>query len=161
MTITEVYQIYGFRVTRRAFHRWILDNKDGSSRLLYEKMAKKHELKEDEYATYVDELEHDNVSDEYSDLDAEIHYQIFPHLYEITHDINNDLLIGIKIATFKFEYALDTIDPETSLPFMICDGENLEAFGDIDLTSAYETYPFLTGKPPKIYLLQNDCCCCS
>ena len=172
MTISLINQVYGIRISREKFYRWLLNNK---YHVWYNEVEKT--FTGNEFEKYIEMIENNKLIDEYLDL----HNMITSNLaftsqnnkdaiciLEITHDTGSeDLIIGIIMSTINIEGLNGAIvgenrgfyvDPEFQLkiPFNINIKECQFAFDNLIENELIKNYNEL-----NMYLVQNDCYCCS
>lgn len=166
MTISSITQVYGYRVSRKELFQWILDNPDLDMYKHTIQIMEKDETKGNipEYIKILDNFEKNNdYTDDIVDKYLDIEYSLtcdLPHSYEITHDHKTtDIVIGIPVAVFNFEYNIGKIDPEY-VPMFEYDFEDTDM--DDRIKKINKVYPKLFNtKNLKTYTIQDMCECCS
>lgn len=183
MTITALTQVYGVRLTRHQFFKYLLEHPEH----IWSQKVKKFidQSPEYDFKTFVDELKNRaEIADGYMDIDAEVLYEIIPsflnpnmekerrddngnylhniEVHELTHDVSphNDIIVGITVTDIKFHVGLEeSVFPENNLPWAFSTG--YYTYNDQKEVVFNSDWAKISNFVPRMYVIQNDCACCS
>ena len=161
MTITSSTQVYGFRVTRNKFYKWALENHNPHDRIYSTILLNldQEDLKLEDFKKY---LHGDKENeDAFQEFETDLIYQFNENkhdLYRITHDHDtDDIVFGVVVAKTEYKYPPNSMDPETDVEFDFDGSDIIDEINNI-----CKKYPKLfMDMDPEVYLIQNDCSCCS
>lgn len=175
MTLTTVYQVYGFSVSTLNICKHVLNCPDDLFSVYVLNILKNENNKDIDFNKYIEMLESNNLDNIYADFDAEFAQDIrtfaYPDselikIYEISHDardeydIQENFIIGINVASFESDVAIKTpINPCNSLTTLINDKMLLKRYGTV--VQQLQNHKLYTTSVLKIYSIQEDCTCCS
>jgi hypothetical protein len=190
MTISEINQVHGIRVSRLELYEWIYNHKNHEWYNIIVNIIKDYEGSIDVFIKYVRdyktkklELENvDNPDYTYYDLYNDIHlfnFSLSPYkdnkesfyeineefkieLHDLTHDTDSDdFIFGIVVCKTKiFAPLKHTIDPESDKILSPLSDEmciynyNIDAFMNNEFVKDM-------NKEIKMFMVQDDCICCS
>jgi hypothetical protein len=177
MTITSIDQVYGVRMSKVKFYRWMLNNKDHEWYKVVEKCLNKDRDGCTEFEKYIASLEEKNIPVTYYDLHNELISDLVWETKEnkdymcisaLTHDTGSeDLIIGIIMSTILLKGSQESIwdqgrdffvDPEFQLqmPFNMNHENYNDYFDELVNSGLIENHDEL-----RKYSVSNDCHCCS
>lgn len=175
MTLTEITQVFGIRISQARFYRWLLQHKNQDCYSI----CMEYFVTEEKFREFVEMLEKDEMSDEYSDLSNDLCLDLdiyrdddhsdnggndpfYVRILKLTHDTDSDdFVVGIVVSKFEFKVPLEIkIAPEYQLPFIYSSGiytynDQVTRLMNHSLVKEHDDLEL------KMYLVQNDCHCCS
>lgn len=168
MTITNLKQVYGIRLKRCDFYKWIIESKYDE---WYKIILNYFEKDEEEINNFYKALQEENIFDTkycddfhflFDDLDINYNsnYDNFKlRVLSLTHDTCDfDIVIGIITSEINlFVSIINKIDPEYQLPFVFSNGY----YSYNNSIEEMKQHPIFKDKELKMYLVQDDCECCS
>ncbi len=112
-------------------------------------------------------LKTDSLSDPYLDLDSELtsclvgrnihcdapdemgNYHDSLQVFELTHDVSNDIIVRIAVASvcYRDSYLNKHVDASSVLPWL----------PEMDLDEELAEDTFMVGRQYELYMVQNDC----